>query len=61
MNQSNEAENVFREMKETGLVPDVVTYTTLIDAFKRVGNFDRCWELFGEVRHSQLNGEEVDE
>ena len=48
-------------MKDSRLVPDVVTYTTLIDAFKRVGDFERCWELFAEVRHSQLNGESVDE
>jgi len=33
-------------MKEKGLKPDIVTYTTLIDAYKRAGNIDRCWEIF---------------
>jgi len=34
-NRPVEAENVMREMIEKGLKPDVVTYTTLIDAYKR--------------------------
>jgi len=41
-----EAENVLREMKDKGLEPDVVTYTTLIDSFKRAGKLDKCWEIF---------------
>jgi len=45
-----EAENVLREMKDKGLQPDVVTYTTLIDAFKRSGNLDKCWEIFHDCR-----------
>jgi pentatricopeptide repeat protein len=35
MGKPNEAESVLREMVEKGLEPDVVTYTTLIDAYKK--------------------------
>jgi pentatricopeptide repeat protein len=60
-NKPNEAENVLREMIDKGIKPDVVTYTTLIDAYKRVDNFDKCWELFSECRHFRLDGSDVDE
>jgi pentatricopeptide repeat protein len=40
------AEKVLREMKEAGLTPDAVTYTTVIDAYKREKNIDKCWELY---------------
>lgn len=55
MNKPIDAEKVLREMKENGVIPDVVTYTTLIDAYKRVNNFDKCWEIFRECRTSQEN------
>jgi len=32
-----EAENVMRYMVGMGMIPDVVTYTTIIDAYKRAG------------------------
>ena len=41
-------------MIEKGLQPDVVTYTTLIDGYKRVGNLDKCWEIFEECRAFKL-------
>ena len=37
-------------MKDKGIKPDSVIYTTLIDAYKRVSNFDKCWDLFAEAR-----------
>ena len=37
-------------MQEAGIEPDVVTYTTLIDGYKRVNNLDKCWDLFRESR-----------
>jgi pentatricopeptide repeat protein len=55
MNKPIEAEKVLREMKENGVIPDVVTYTTLIDAYKRCNNLDKCWEIFRECRTSQEN------
>ena len=61
MNKPNEAENVLREMIDKGIKPDVVTYTTLIDAYKRTDNFEKCWELFNECRHWRLDGKDVDE
>jgi len=33
-----------------GIKADVVTFTTMIDAYNRVGNFDKCWKLFSEAR-----------
>lgn len=33
-------------MVSKGLKPDVVSYTTVIDAYKRVRNVDKCWELY---------------
>jgi pentatricopeptide repeat protein len=50
-----EAENILMEMIEKGLTPDVVTYTTLIDAYKRVGNIDRCWQIFTESRSTMVD------
>lgn len=36
-------------MKENGLNPGVVNYTTVIDAYRRVRNFDKCWEIYDTV------------
>ena len=40
------AEKVLREMVKAGLRPDAVTYTTVIDAYKRTRNITKCWELY---------------
>ena len=40
------AEKVLREMVKGGLRPDNVTYTTVIDAYKRARNIPKCWELY---------------
>ena len=50
LSKPQECEQVLREMIADGLVPDVVSYTTLIDAYKRAGNLDKCWEIFLETR-----------
>jgi pentatricopeptide repeat protein len=44
--QALNAEKVLREMVKDGLRPDAITYTTVIDAYKRVRNIDKCWELY---------------
>ena len=33
-------------MKKEGLTPDVVSYSTVIDAYKRINNIPKCWELY---------------
>ena len=33
-------------MTKEGLQPDVVCYTTVIDAYKRVRNYAKCWDLY---------------
>lgn len=40
------AEKVLREMVKDGLRPDAITYTTVIDAYKRTRNIKKCWELY---------------
>ena len=54
MNKPIECEQVLREMLGKGLKPDVVSYTTLIDAYKRAGDLDKCWEIFLECRSFRL-------
>jgi len=41
-----DAEKVLRELVKAGLRPDAVSYTTVIDAYKRVRNIPKCWELY---------------
>lgn len=41
-----DAEKVLRELVKSGLRPDAVTYTTVIDAYKRARNIPKCWELY---------------
>jgi len=45
-NDGLNAEKVLREMVRSGLRPDAVTYTTVIDAYKRKRNIPKCWELY---------------
>ena len=45
-NNPMDAEKVLREMVRDGLRPDAVTYTTVIDAYKRTRNINKCWELY---------------
>ena len=54
MNRPIDAEKVVKEMIKDGLIPDVVTYTTLIDAYKRTKDVDKCWEIFEEAMHFKL-------
>lgn len=46
-------------MLEDGLTPDVVTYTTLIDAYKRAGDINKCWEVFLECRSFRADADEM--
>lgn len=43
-------------MREKGLEPDGVMYTTLIHAYNRAGKYDKCWELFNECRSTMPDG-----
>ena len=45
-NEALNAEKVLREMVKEGLRPDAITYTTVIDAYKRTRNIQKCWELY---------------
>lgn len=56
-----DAEKVLREMKQQGLRPDAVSYTTVIDAYKRVRNLDKCWELYDHYETIEGEGRSPDE
>ena len=57
-NEALNAEKVLKEMELAGLKADEVSYTTVIDAYKRESNFPRCWELYDQFRFA---GGEPDE
>ncbi|KAL4182227.1 hypothetical protein AMTRI_Chr12g274870 [Amborella trichopoda] len=44
-----EAERVFKEMKENGFQPNVYTYTIVIDALCRAGQVNRAYDMFREM------------
>jgi pentatricopeptide repeat protein len=52
--KTSEALAIFKEMKDEGLEPDIVCYTTLIHAFNLAKNYDKCWQLYTEAC---LNGQ----
>ena len=35
-------------MKEKGIEPDVVWYTTIIGAYRKVKNYTKWWEIYDE-------------
>lgn len=45
-NRALDAEKILKEMVQAGVRPDTVCYTTVIDAYKRIRNIDKCWELY---------------
>ena len=47
-------------MVDKGIEPDVVSFTTVIDAHKRGKNIDKCWEMFNDIRTMNLTND-VDE
>ena len=57
MGQPIEAEKVLREMKEQGIEPDIVCYTSVIQAYKRVRNINKWWELFAVTEQKIMNDE----
>ncbi len=56
------AEDLLRDMRENmGLIPDVVCYTTLIDGYAKIENFERCWEIYNQCMQRDLEGQDIDE
>lgn len=47
--KTHEADALMREMREEGINPDIVCYTTLIHAYKRAKLYNKCWELYDEA------------
>lgn len=45
-NRPLDAEKILKEMVQEGIKPDTVCYTTVIDAYKRVRDITKCWELY---------------
>lgn len=52
-----EAEKVLREMVEDEITPDVVNYTTVIQAYRKTGDYDKCWELFETANENLIQDE----
>lgn len=61
-NEPQKAEHYLNEMRTgQGVLPDTVSYTTLIQGYKAVNNLDKCWELFELCNQKALPGMNVDE
>jgi len=45
----NESEALMKEMRDEGMEPDVICYTTLIQAYRRAKRYDKCWDLYHEA------------
>jgi pentatricopeptide repeat protein len=56
--ESFQALKIFQLMKEKSLVPDVASYTTLINSFYKGRDLKKCWELFEEVKKKQPGPDE---
>ena len=48
-------------MTKYGIQADMVTYTTLIDAYKRTGQIEKCWEIYEEVKVQRPGDTDTDE
>jgi pentatricopeptide repeat protein len=48
--KTSEAMAIFKEMKDEGLNPDIICYTTLIHAFNLAKKYDFCWYYYDEAR-----------
>ncbi|GAY35427.1 hypothetical protein CUMW_278430, partial [Citrus unshiu] len=42
------------EMGESGIKPDLLTYTALIDSFGRTGNIEESLRLFNDMKQQQI-------
>ena len=46
-----EAEKILREMEQVdGLTPDIVCFTSVINAYAREDKIEECWRVFDEAR-----------
>ena len=46
-------EKLWKEMKTKRVAPDKVTYTTIIGAYSKEGQFETCVKLFNEYRMNE--------
>ncbi|XP_027330139.1 pentatricopeptide repeat-containing protein At1g10910, chloroplastic [Abrus precatorius] len=54
------AVKLFQQMKEDGLVPDVVTYSTLLAGCAKIeGGYPKALELLQELQHNKLRMDDV--
>ncbi|XP_027189854.1 putative pentatricopeptide repeat-containing protein At1g02420 [Cicer arietinum] len=50
-----DAESFFKEMKEMGVEPDVVTYNSLVDVYCKGREIDKAYKVFDEMRERDLS------
>lgn len=48
----NQAQSIINEMIRKGLNPDTACYTTLIHAYRKVGDYGKCWDLYEDCKLS---------
>ncbi|GAV77121.1 PPR domain-containing protein/PPR_3 domain-containing protein [Cephalotus follicularis] len=49
-NRSEDVERILKKMSENGILPDILTATTLVHMYSRAGNLDRAKEAFEILR-----------
>lgn len=48
--QSGTAERIWEEMRQHGLTPNLITYTTMVDVYSACGNCSKALQLFAELK-----------
>ncbi|KAI0492508.1 hypothetical protein KFK09_026781 [Dendrobium nobile] len=54
-----EAEKTFAMMKATGCMPDVITYTSMINAYRITDDWKKAWDVFVEMRVNNIKPDPI--
>ena len=55
----NLALNIFTQYKLEGFKDDILIYTTMINGYKKLRLFKKCWDLYQEVEDKKLEKDDV--
>lgn len=58
-NDPNQALKLLDEMKELGMEPDLPTFTTLANCFRKGRRLDKCWEIHKRMKESNVEPDET--
>lgn len=42
-------------MIDSGIKPDTIAFTTLINSYYKTGNLEKCWDLFTDMRMGETS------